>query len=139
MMKRKKLWEKHLRDWHKANLRTPFQYGTFDCCVAAADAVLAITGTDFAAPFRGTYTNLRESIEVLEDHGGTVDGVARVHLGLPMHPRMAQRGDVLSVMPPNGHGATLGIDFAELVAVPGKKGLQLFHKKELTINNAWRI
>ena len=63
-------------DWHvrldtfiRENLLTPFEWGKFDCCLFVADAVEAMTGTDFAAPFRGRYTTATGSARALKKYG----------------------------------------------------------------------
>ena len=42
----------------------PFARGTNDCCMFAADAVLAMTGRDLAADWRGTYSDDRGALHV---------------------------------------------------------------------------
>ena len=53
---RKKDWSEKLVNYLLDNLDTPFEWGTFDCCLFAANAVREMTGKDFAAPFRDKYT-----------------------------------------------------------------------------------
>ena len=38
-----------------------FQYGRWDCCLFVCDAILAMTGVDPAAAYRGTYSSRAES------------------------------------------------------------------------------
>lgn len=49
-------WRERLAAFVAARRATPFQWGRADCCLSAADAMLAQTGEDFAAPLRG-YAN----------------------------------------------------------------------------------
>jgi len=53
---RKKDWSEKLVSYLLDNLDAPFEWGTFDCCLFAANAVREMTGKDFAAPFRDKYT-----------------------------------------------------------------------------------
>lgn len=46
-----------------------FNPGTHDCALFAAGAVRAMTGTDFAAEYRGRYTTLRGGVRVLRKAG----------------------------------------------------------------------
>jgi len=73
----------------------PFAWGKNDCCLFAADAVLAMTGVDHAAQLRGYSTALgaQRKIEVA---GGLRDLVVQI-LGEPVSPLMAAVGDVVLV------------------------------------------
>lgn len=51
-------------------LREPFAWGGNDCCLFAADDVLALTGVDHAAGWRGTYSDARSAARVLAELGG---------------------------------------------------------------------
>jgi len=89
-----------LRDWPErlaalfaARAAQPFVWGEFDCCLFAADAVLAVTGHDPAADLRGTYTTAAGATRVLERFGG-VAGVAIARAGRVVPVAMAQPGDV---------------------------------------------
>lgn len=73
-----------------------FEWGQHDCCLWAADAVHAITGTDFAADLRGRYATAAEATRVLKTVGG-VRGVATARLGEPVGPLMATVGDVVLI------------------------------------------
>jgi len=89
-----------LRDWPErlaalfvARAAQPFAWGHFDCCLFAADAVLAVTGHDPAADLRGTYATAAEAARVLERFGG-VAGVAIARAGQVVPVALAQPGDV---------------------------------------------
>lgn len=89
-----------LRDWPErlaalfaAREAAPFTWGVHDCCLFAADAVLAVTGHDPAADLRGTYTTAAEAVRVLGQHGGLV-GIAIARAGRVVPVALAQPGDV---------------------------------------------
>lgn len=89
-----------LRDWPErlaalfaASAARPFEWGSFDCCLFAADAVLAVTGHDPAADLRATYSTEAGAARVLRRHGG-VAGVAAARAGREVSPALAQPGDV---------------------------------------------
>lgn len=89
-----------LRDWPErlaalfaARAAAPFTWGRFDCCMFAADAVLAVTGHDPAVDLRGAYVTEAGAARVLARHGG-VAGVAAAYAGLEVPPALAQPGDV---------------------------------------------
>lgn len=69
----------------------PFEWGRQDCALWAADTVLALTGDDPAAEYRGTYDDERGALQLIRDAGGM-----RGLVNLPeKHPGLAQRGDVV--------------------------------------------
>lgn len=89
-----------LRDWPErlaalfaARLAQPFEWGVHDCCLFAADAVLAVTGHDPAADLRGTYSSELGAQRVLRRWGG-VAGVAIARAGRVVPVALAQPGDV---------------------------------------------
>ena len=73
-------------------MAAPFAWGANDCCMFAADCVQALTGHDPAAAFRGTYSDARGAVKVLEAVGGLEH--AAVMAGDPIPPLMAGIGDV---------------------------------------------
>jgi len=89
-----------LRDWPErlaalfaARADQPFAWGLHDCCMFAADAVLAVTGHDPAADLRGSYTTEAGAARKLARYGG-VAGVAIAHGGRVVPVALAQPGDV---------------------------------------------
>lgn len=73
-------------------LPRPFEWGTHDCCLWAADAVLAQTGQDPAADLRGTYADAAGAARALRAVGGLRGAGARC--GAPIEPLRAVAGDV---------------------------------------------
>lgn len=74
----------------------PFAWGSNDCALFACDAIRAMTGTDPAVAFRGTYDDRAGSAQALREHGdGTLLKTATAWLGQPKHPALAKRGDIV--------------------------------------------
>lgn len=91
------LAENHQFDWHLNN-----------CALFAGNAVLAITGNDFAAPYRGPKTKNGMISRLRKVGGGGVEEAATKELGDPLKTiLMAKRGDVVSF--DFGEGPALGI------------------------------
>jgi len=94
--------------------QTPFVWGSNDCCLFAANAILAITGVDIADDFRGKYTDEASAFALIKTiTGGTTVADAAVHCatkhGLierPL-PLFAQRGDLVVVA--NGDTLICGV------------------------------
>lgn len=68
-MNRKPGWETELSDYIASVRNKDFEYGTFDCCILISDAVVAMTGEDPMAEFRGKYDSLKTSIKALREIG----------------------------------------------------------------------
>lgn len=89
-------WQVRFAGLSLARLQTKFCWGSHDCCLWAADAVLAITGKDFASELRGTYDSAPSAASVLQRLGG-VHSIASSALGPPVTPMYATTGDILLV------------------------------------------
>lgn len=126
-------WRERLDAFVLARRFTPFAWGTNDCCLFAADAVLAMTGVDHAADVRGTYSDAREAVQVLAGLGGLAAVASR---GGPECPPLCARvGDVGIVN--DGERDALAVCLGEVWAVPVTGGLavMLFESAQ----RAWRI
>jgi hypothetical protein len=116
-------WPERLAALVEARRHAPFAWGSNDCLLFAADAVLACTGVDPAAAWRGRYGSEAEG-EVLM--GGTpwyrwvLDWQdARGAWACP--PAYAQRGDTALIEMGNDH--LLGVVLGDQVAAPTLAGL----------------
>lgn len=109
----------------------PLVWGRHDCCLFAADAVLAITGADPAAALRGTYGDVKGARRIVKRHGGSIERLAEAMAarhGWPERPvAFARRGDLVLLEPAEllapGWPQVLGIVTGALAAAPGEAGL----------------
>jgi len=85
-------WQWRLGELLDARRRTPFAWGSNDCCTFAADCVLAVTGVDPGAGLRD-YSTEKEAVLSLRKYGG-VGGVGDALFGAPVGPLLARVGDV---------------------------------------------
>lgn len=135
-----------LHDFLLARKDRPFEWGTNDCCMFAADAVLEITGEDIASEFRGRYST-PETAKAVIAHvtgGKTVSDAAahcakRANLQELSQPLMAQRGDLVLVTDPRTKQTIVGIVHlnGRHVAVVGETGLKALPIS--TIKRAWKV
>lgn len=88
-------WEAALSDYLTASVNARFAWGELDCALFAAGAVRAMTGIDFAAPFRGRYRTARGSVRALRRYGaGSLVATVEQLLGeVPIG--FARRGDIV--------------------------------------------
>ena len=119
---RKPDWANRLNTYIEQHLNTPFEWGTFDCCLFTADAIQAMTGQDFAAEFRGHYSSLRGSKHALKKYGaGDLRLTIEAKFG-PMCSRLcAGRGDIALVKTPLGDA--LGIVWSGKIWAAAERGL----------------
>jgi uncharacterized protein DUF6950 len=111
----------------------PFAWGTHDCSTFVADGVLAITGVDIAADFRGKYSDHAGAFAAITSvcGGSTVaDAIvycaSKYNLVEWKHPKMARRGDVVT-FEANGSlvAGLIHLSGRHIVAV-GEQGLYRF-------------
>jgi hypothetical protein len=123
-------WEKLLNDY--LSQIGPFEWGANDCCLFAANGVFAMTGEDYAKPYRG-YKTAKGALGKLKDIG--VDGVATKALGEPKPPTLAKRGDVVSFE--SGDGLALGLCIGAKIAAVGQDGLIMLPMNQAI--QAWSV
>ena len=123
-------WEKLLNDY--LSQVGPFEWGANDCCLFAANGVLAMTGEDYAKPYRG-YKTAKGALGKLKDIG--VNGVATKALGEPKPPTLAKRGDVVSFE--SGDGLALGLCIGAKIAAVGQDGLIMLPMNQAL--QAWSV
>lgn len=101
----------------------PFEDGVHDCALFLAGGILAMTGTDYAAPYRGRYTTLRGGMRILRKDGFR-DHVALVEATLPRRAvAFAREGDGACVQTEDG--PALGIVQGAQIYVLSPRGLGL--------------
>jgi hypothetical protein len=87
-----------LRDLVQRRRHVPFAWGSADCCLWAADAVLATIGRDPAADLRSRYSSARGALRLLAQHGGMASLVT-ARLGPLIDAADAIDGDVCLLAP----------------------------------------
>lgn len=135
-MQRRDDWASRLISVIDAADNKPFAWGNQDCALFAADCVQAMTGEDFAAPFRGRYDTALGSVRALKMMGyASLEEYVIAVLGEPINANTAGRGDVVMVDTPEGKalGVVAGIE----AAVAGVNGLVLMPRDCWL--SAWRI
>ena len=110
-------WQTRLIGYLNAAARCPFKVGTHDCCLFAAGAVRAMTGSDPAAGYRERYTTLKGGLRVLRKAGFKDHVDMAQTLFSEVHASRAAPGDLAVVDTPEG--AALGVVQGESVYVLG--------------------
>lgn len=141
-MTRKYDWQSALSAFLIEQDHRIFEYGKWDCCLFACDAVAVMTGVDVAADYRGGYTTRRQALQAIRARTGkrTVLAVAEsvtAAFDMPtIRIALAQRGDVALLK--RGRDYSLGIvDLTgERIAVAAAEGLLRVPMQ--TAMTAWR-
>lgn len=133
-----------LEDWPErlnTYLSAPhkFDWSEHNCALFAADAVMEITGKDYAVAYRGL-KNKALILRKLKRAGG-LNGVLTSYLGEPVPVLTARRGDVvlMSVFlnPTGANAEAVGICTGKDVALLTKSGITYYPLCEGKL--AWRI
>ena len=116
-----------------SRMRTPFRWGVHDCCMWAADAVLALSGIDPAADLRGAYCDEAGARRLLESLGGLEAVGARG--GQPQSPLLSIAGDVGIVT--DGERHMLGVCAGHVWLVAARRGLAVLPLN--AVSASWRV
>ena len=127
-------WEMKLAEAVNAALDTPFAWGSHDCVLFAADVTLALTGVDYAEPFRFTYGSARGAARVAARNGG-IRAIVGKALGDEIPVYEAMRGDVVMIEQ-DGEPA-LGICLGMVCACAAPVGLTRVPMEYAV--TAWRV
>lgn len=126
-------WRTALDALVAARMTQPFEWGKQDCCLWAADCVLASTGIDHAADVRGTYADAAGALRVLARLGGIEAVAARA--GAPIPALGAGVGDVgLIVL---ADRSLLAVCVGAVWLAPGAQGLAARSLGDAV--QAWRV
>ena len=132
-------WPERLAETVASARERPFAWGRHDCALFAADCVLAMTGYDPAAPFRGRYSTARGAARSIRRVTGAREiGVAfgDALLGPRLtSPMLAQRGDLVLV--PTPEGPAFGVVLPLGVMVVAERGLVEYPLTAALVG--WRI
>lgn len=126
-------WRERLDALIAARMLAPFGWGTHDCCLFAADAVMAQSDIDPASGLRGTYASAREAMELLTELGGLPAVAARA--GTPIPALCGQVGDI-GLVEHEGR-ELLAVCAGPVWLVPAEQGLAALPIDSAT--SAWRV
>lgn len=132
---RKKLENSHrlLDDYINSIRKKPFEWGKHDCALHAANAVLALTGDDPAAEWRGKYDTANTAMRIIGC--GVEELPERVGLTPLPSVKFARAGDIV-LYRMDGHPC-LGVCLGGNSCFTGKTEAQFINT--LDCEKAWRI
>jgi len=130
-------WEARLAAYLEPLRLRPFAWGSHDCCLFTAGAVLAMTGVDPMPEFRGRYSTAIGAERALRRYGaGSLDATLDTKFA-GVAPALAHRGDIVMA------GGLLGIcggPFLYAVGSEGdREGLIALQRSGWEQPLAWRV
>jgi len=131
-------WQSRLHVHFDAKRREPCVYGINDCVLFAADAVLAVTGRDPIADWRGQWQDEDSAWRLIGEDGLEARVVAAMAaFGAPECPPLfAQRGDVCLAV--QGNDLVVAVMMSGQAWAPSALGLRAIPLGERIIR-AWSI
>ncbi len=128
-------WETRLSAYLAEVFDKPHEYGVHDCALHGANAVLAQTGIDHGAPFRGAYSTEIGAAKALRTLGaGSLEATFDRHLEV-IPKAFARRGDL--VMADDSIGVCVGGDAMFVGTEGARDGLIRVPRRSWT--KAWRV
>lgn len=117
-------WYQRLVQYLESVAIRPYEDGVHDCALFFAGAVEAMTGVDYAEPYRGRYSTIRGGIRILRKDGFD-DHVALAAHHLKEKPvSFANVGDGAVIETEDG--PSLGVVQGEYIYALGPEGQLLF-------------
>ena len=115
-------WRTKLARYLLDNQHRPFEWGAFDCCLFAADALKIQTGQDYAEAFRGRYKTELGAARALKRYGsGTLEDTLDQILGAGQNG-VLRDGDI--TLNNTENGPAVGVFYSGVIWVPGETKLQ---------------
>lgn len=128
-------WDRRLHDALEAAQLRPFDYGTFNCGLFAAECIDAmVEDSGRVKELRAWFSDEASALAFVADHG-SIEAAVTARLGEPKSWAHARRGDVCLM--PTQDGPGLGICVGHLVAMMMVRGLG--HVKLDLATAVWRV
>ncbi|WGL97226.1 hypothetical protein QE177_08265 [Arsenophonus sp. aPb] len=126
-------WVIRLPHTLRAAMSRPFLWGEHDCCLFAADCVIAVCDFDPCSTIRGRYNTKAGALRVLKSEFGTLEDALNRFFTVAQDAR-PRRGDI--VMFDGDDGLTLGVFWANKVWAVTHDGARHVNKTPIM---AWRV
>lgn len=126
-------WTTRLPETLQKAMQKPFSWGEHDCCLFAADCVIALCDFDPCEKVRGRYKTRTGAMRVLKTEFGDIESALSNHfLEIPVNQVI--RGDI--VMFDGDDGKTLGVIWANKVWAVTESGSMPVNHQPI---KAWRV
>ncbi|UTW56195.1 hypothetical protein [Kordiimonas sp. SCSIO 12610] len=130
MTLRKADWQANLLAAVRDKKHTVFEYGSHDCCTAAADVIKAAFDIDLMIGLRGRYRSAAGAMRVIRNEGfddlrGLVTARVQAHGGKPIAPAFATMGNLVmtdTALHDQTRGEAVGVCAGRKFLFPGEVG-----------------
>ncbi len=126
-------WTTRLPEALQKAMQKPFSWGEHDCCLFAADCVVAVCDFDPCKNIRGRYKTKTGAARILKIEFGDLES-ALSGFFTEIEPTKALRGDI--VMFNGDDGKTLGVIWANKVWAVTESGAMPVNHQPI---KAWRV
>lgn len=124
MLVRRHDWREHFERAIDDIYATPFQWGIHDCGPSLAGRLVeALTGEDFCAEYRGTYSDALGAARVIRAAGFSSLGELVGSMLPQAHPSEARIGDIAAIEAEGPIGHALGVVNGERIYVLTETGI----------------
>lgn len=115
-------WRSRLQNTLADNAHRAFEPGVHDCSTFTGSCVDAVTGTDYAAPYRGQYTTIEEGLDLIQAAGfaDQVELVASIFPEIPV--LQASSGDIAAISIAGQRAIGIVIDHSVAVVTETRLG-----------------
>lgn len=130
-------WTTRFAEFIKVRKNLPFAWGTNDCTTFVCDALIALTGTDYAPKELRAVRSAKEAlraIQLLSDNQTLLQAVEKV-LGAPKSPGFGAVGDVVAFLTLGE--VTLGICNGDTILCVTPNGIMTISMSEAT--HVWKV
>ncbi|WP_265494600.1 DUF6950 family protein [Providencia heimbachae] len=126
-------WTTRLPETLQKAMQNPFSWGEHDCCLFAADCVIAVCDFDPCKSVRGRYKTRTGAARVLKSEFGDIES-ALSRFFTEVSVEITSRGDI--VMFDGDDGKTLGVIWANKVWAVTENGAMPVDHQPI---KAWRV
>lgn len=136
-MSRLSNWRSRLHEYITEVRSVIYEPGIQDCALFPAGAVHAMTGIDYAAPYRGKYDTILGGIRLLKKDGYNDHEALAASQFEQIHPSEASMGDLVVFETEDELGIAVGVVITERAFVLSEA--ELGTVETLTAKRAYRV
>lgn len=127
-------WQTPFFAYIEAARSLPFEWGVQDCCLFAAGAIDALTGSTLREQLGATYTDEASALAYIASFG-SLEGAVSSWLGPSSAPNFAGPGDI--ILGDLASGPTIGVCLGVICAFSSPAGM--LYQQRSVISMCWTV